>query len=200
MSKVKGFSFYRSYYDVLEELDKNDQKEFVFAIINYVFNDEEPNFKSKDIKKAIWVLVKPNLDKSKNKSNENAGAPEDNQNAKQSKNNQNSIKKQSKNNQLHQDNSLSLSLSNSLSYSNSNIQSNNILNNLFIEYIKLREENKYNTSETVICRLINKLNTYGQNDEDKKEIIENAIMGKWKDFYEIDNKKKKEVVKYETVR
>ena len=98
--------------------------------------------------------------------------------------------KQKTNNDLK---NISLSLSNSLSYSNSNIQSNNILNNLFIEYIKLREDNKYNVSETVISRLLNKLETYGQSDEDKKEILEKAILGNWKDFYEIENKKKKEL-------
>lgn len=209
MSKVKGFTFYKSYFDCVKELSEEDRQEVLIAMIEFVFSDKIPKFNG--IKKTIWFLIEPNLNTSKNRSKVSKGAPEGNHNALKNKeeiddleNKQKTNKKQTKikqktNNDL-KNISLSLSLSNSLSYSNSNIQSNNILNNLFIEYIKLREDNKYNTSETVISRLLNKLETYGQNDEDKKEIIENAIMGKWKDFYEIDNKKKKEVVKYETVR
>ena len=103
---------------------------------------------------------------------------------KQSKNNQNSIN-DIKDISL----SLSYSLSSSLSYSNSSIINNSILNKLFIEYIKLREDNNYTLSETVIRRLINKLEQ-ANNDEERKEMIEQAILGKWKDFFAIENEKK----------
>ena len=86
---------------------------------------------------------------------------------------------------------------------NSILESNNISNNirlLFIEYITLRKKNKLSNSNTVIVRLVNKLIEYGKTEEEQKEIIEKAILGNWKDFYEIENKKKREVVKYETVR
>lgn len=76
---------------------------------------------------------------------------------------------------------------------------NNIIE-LFNEYITLRKKNKLSNSNTVIKRLLDKLLEYGKTEDEQKEIIEKAIIGNWKDFYEIDNKKKKEVVKYETVR
>lgn len=85
-----------------------------------------------------------------------------------------------------------------------NINNKNNINNiysLFKEYIKLREDNKYNISETIINRLIKKLNEYGKTDEDKIEIISQAINGEWKDFYGLNNngkKNKKEIV-YETI-
>lgn len=194
---IKAFSFYKSYYEALKEIPEKDKKDIIFAMINYVFEDKKP--KLKGINKVIWALIEPNLDKSKNKSNGNSGAPIGNQNAsktlenkgnndtikKQSKNNQNSIKNQS----LPHDISYSYSyINNSLSYIIIN-NKNNIDNiyNLFKEYIKLREDKEYNISETIINRLVKKLNEYGKTDEDKIEIISQAINGEWKDFYKLKN-------------
>ena len=108
---------------------------------------------------------------------------------KQSKNNQNSIKNQP----LSHDISYSYSyINNSLSYIIFNNSNNKeVIYKLFKEYIKLREDNKYNISETIINRLVKKLNEYGKTDEDKIEIISQAINGKWKDFYNLSNEKEK---------
>lgn len=200
MANIKAFSFYKSYYDALNEVSEDDKKEIIFAMINYVFEDKKPKFSG--IKKLIWTLIEPNLNTSKNRSNGNSGAPVGNKNACKIKGNEeenNTIKKQSKNNQnsindiksISYSYSLSYSLSSSISYSNSNIINNNILNNLFIEYIKLREYNKYPLSEVVISRLINKLEN-AENDDVRKEMIEQAIVGGWKDFYPIEEKKQKD--------
>lgn len=201
MANIKAFSFYRSYYEALKEVPEKDKKDIIFAIINYVFEDKKPKFKGTN--KIIWTLIEPNLNTSKNKSNGNSGAPIGNQNAsktlenkgnndtikKQSKNNQNSIKNQS----IPHDISYSYSyINNSLSYIIINNKNNiNNIYNLFKEYIKLREDNKYNISETIINRLVKKLNEYGKTDEDKIEIISQAINGKWKDFYNLSNEKEK---------
>lgn len=206
---IKAFSFYKSYYEALKEVPEKDKKDIIFAMINYVFEDKKP--KLKGINKVIWTLIEPNLDKSKNKSNSNSGAPIGNQNASKSlenKGNNNITEKQSKNNQkiiknqpLSQDISYSYSyINNSLSYIIFNKENNKeLIYNLFKEYIKLREDNKYNISETIINRLIKKLNEYGKTDEDKIEIISQAINGKWKDFYELKKEEKKEGVVYETI-
>lgn len=201
MANIKAFSFYKSYYEALKEVPEKDKKDIIFAIINYVFEDKKPKFKGTN--KIIWTLIEPNLNTSKNKSNSNSGAPIGNQNAsktlenkgnndtikKQSKNNQNSIKNQS----VPHDISYSYSyINNSLSYIIINNKNNiNNIYNLFKEYIKLREDNKYNISETIINRLVKKLNEYGKTDEDKIEIISQAINGKWKDFYNLSNEKEK---------
>ena len=201
MANIKAFSFYKSYYEALKEIPEKDKKDIIFAIINYVFEDKKPKFKGTN--KIIWTLIEPNLNTSKNKSNGNSGAPIGNQNAsktlenkgnndtikKQSQNNQNSIKNQS----IPHDISYSYSyINNSLSYIIINNKNNiNNIYNLFKEYIKLREDNKYNISETIINRLVKKLNEYGKTDEDKIEIISQAINGKWKDFYNLSNEKEK---------
>ena len=193
---IKAFSFYKSYYEALKEIPEKDKKDVIFAMINYVFENKKP--KLKGVNKVIWTLIEPNLDKSKNKSNSNSGAPIGNQNATktlENKGNDDTIKKQSKNNQnsiknqpLSHDISYSYSyINNSLSYIIINNKNNiNNIYNLFKEYIKLREDNKYNISETIINRLVKKLNEYGKTDEDKIEIISQAINGKWKDFYKLD--------------
>ena len=199
---IKAFSFYKSYYEALKEIPEKDKKEIIFAMINYVFEDKKP--KLKGINKVIWALIEPNLDKSKNKSNGNSGAPVGNQNATktlENKGNSDTIKKQSKNNQnsiknqpLSHDISYSYSyINNSLSYIIFNNSNNKeVIYKLFKEYIKLREDNKYNISETIINRLVKKLNEYGRTDEDKIEIISQAINGKWKDFYELSKNEKQE--------
>ena len=195
MTNVKGFSFYKSYYDCLEDLEQNDKNEIVNAMLDYVFKDKKPRFKG--IKKTIWTLIEPNLNTSKNRSNGNSGAPLGNKNAckiKENEQKEETIKKQSKNNQNSTNDikdislSLSYSLSSSLSYSKSNIINNNILNNLFIEYIKLREDNNYSISETVIKRLIKQLEN-AEDDEARKEMIEQAIVKKWKEFYPVEELK-----------
>lgn len=199
MANIKAFSFYRSYYEALKEVPEKDKKDIIFAIISYVFEDKKPKFKGTN--KIIWTLIEPNLNTSKNKSNGNSGAPIGNQNARKYWENEeknNSIKKQSKNNQNSTndiiDNHISYSyINNSLSYIIINNQNNtNNIYNLFKEYIKLREDNNYNISESIINRLVKKLNEYGKNDEDKVEVLGRAINGKWLDFHPLDNKKGKE--------
>ena len=199
MANIKAFSFYKSYYDCLEDLEKDDKYEIIEAILKYVFEDKKPKFNG--IKKTIWTLIEPNLNTSKNRSNTNSGAPKGNQNARKIKENEKknkTIKKQSKNNQKTINDiksiSYSYSLSSSLSYINSNIINNNILNKLFIEYIKLREDNDYVINETVIRRLINKLEQV-KNDDEKQEMLEKAINGKWKDFYPISIKENNSNIK-----
>lgn len=89
MNNIKGFTFYKSYYESLKNLKEKDKKDVINAILEYIFEDKMPNFSG--IKKAIWALILPNLNTSKNRSNPYSGAPYGNQNAtkeKQSKNNQ----------------------------------------------------------------------------------------------------------------
>ena len=63
----KSFSFFISYWEAIEELPESQQLPVLRAIIKYAFFDEEPvGFKG--AKRAVFLLVKPTLDKSKQKS------------------------------------------------------------------------------------------------------------------------------------
>lgn len=89
MNAIKGFTFYKSYYESLKNLKEKDKKEIINAILEYIFDDKTPNFSG--VKKAVWSLIEPNLSTSKSRSNPYSGAPYGNNNAskeKQSKNNQ----------------------------------------------------------------------------------------------------------------
>ena len=62
-----SFSFFASYIEAVEELPEKEQLATLKAIIKYALYDKEPeNFKG--IKQAVFLLVKPTLDKSKQKS------------------------------------------------------------------------------------------------------------------------------------
>lgn len=69
MNEIQSFTFLRSYAVAMQELTEKEQKEFLLAIIRYVFYDIKPEFKGK--MKLAWILVEPILTKSKNKSNRN---------------------------------------------------------------------------------------------------------------------------------
>lgn len=55
-----SFIFYRSFYEAISELSKEDQADTYNAIMQYALNQEE--IKLKGISKAIFSLVKPQLD------------------------------------------------------------------------------------------------------------------------------------------
>jgi len=57
-------------------------------------------------------------------------------------------------------------------------------NDLFIEYLVLRKKMKLSNSESVITRLLNKLNEYFSKGHSIEDVISNAINSSWKDFYE----------------
>ena len=71
---------------------------------------------------------------------------------------------------------------------NKDIYYSNIeLNKTFLEYLNVRKSIKLDISKSIIERLQRKLDNY--DDEIKIEMLENAIIGKWKNIYELDKKK-----------
>lgn len=55
-----SFIFYRSFYEAISELSKEDQADTYNAIMQYALNQKEIQLKG--ISKAIFSLVKPQLD------------------------------------------------------------------------------------------------------------------------------------------
>lgn len=180
---MNGFTFYNNYYELIKYLDDKDRLEMYDAVFKYMFDNEEPSFEG--IKKGLWINIKMPLDTSKNKG-KSGSISKQNQTKIKTKSNKNQKEIKSKtNNNI----SIFLFLFSNLYISNLNNKEN--IYNLLKEYLELRKKEKYILSETVVKRLINKLNEYGTTDEDKEEIIMKAINGKWKDFYplkKIENK------------
>lgn len=69
-------------------------------------------------------------------------------------------------------------INNSIYYSN-----NKELNNIFIEYLNIRKKLKAVNSERAIKMLIKKLEPY--DDDTKYKMIEQSIIGSWKDIYKL---------------
>ncbi|MGP1608641.1 MAG: DUF6291 domain-containing protein [Clostridium sp.] len=65
-NNINSFSFFRDYYNVIKELSKEEQKDISIAILKYMFEDVEPEFKG--LLSAVWSLLKRPLTTSKIKS------------------------------------------------------------------------------------------------------------------------------------
>ena len=92
MNDIKGFTFYKNYYELVKYLPDNERLKLLDAILKYMFDGEEPDFEG--LIKGIWVNLKMPLDNSKIniENGKKGGAPKGNTNAlkttqKQPKNN-----------------------------------------------------------------------------------------------------------------
>ena len=89
MNEIKSFTFYKNYYDLLDNLPVEDKRLMLEVIVDYIFRDVEPIGLVK-MNLAIWNNIKMPLDTSKKNSLRSLGngAPVGNKNAskKQTKN------------------------------------------------------------------------------------------------------------------
>jgi len=65
------------------------------------------------------------------------------------------------------------------------------LQQTLLEYLHIRFSKKYTVTNRVIKRLINRLSKFARNESDAIDLVEKAINGGWKDFYEGDYNKPK---------
>lgn len=120
-NQLNGFTFFRNYYNIVDNLPEADKQKMLVAIINYVFKDKEPDFDG--LLLAIFNTIRMGLDTSKNRAGNARNRGErlsQNQNETKSKSNQNQKQIKNKSNE-NQKTSSDLSYSNSYSNSNSNI-------------------------------------------------------------------------------
>lgn len=97
---VKSFTIYEEYYDLITLLDREEQKELILAIFEYMFKDENPVLNEKQ--KKIFNNLKRPLEKSKIKSKAT------------SKQNQNEIKMKSKQNQNENTSDVNVNVNNNI--------------------------------------------------------------------------------------
>lgn len=181
MNEIKGFTFYKNYYDIIKYLDDNNKLIMLNAILEYIFEEKEPQLEGLNL--GIWNNIKMPLNTTKiNIINGKKGGRPKTQTKTETKT-ESKTEKKPKAKPKGKANNISyfLFLFSNLYISNLNNKDN--IYKLFKEYLELRIKNKYTVTETVVKRLINKLNEYGTTDEEKTEIITNAINGAWKDFY-----------------
>ncbi len=87
MNEINSFTFYKNYFDLLDNVKREDKLILLEAIVDYVFKDKEPELEG--LNKAIWNNIKMPLDTSKSRSSNG-------KNKAKTKKNQNKIKKKSK--------------------------------------------------------------------------------------------------------
>ena len=179
---MNNFTFCNNYYELIRYLSDEDRLALYDAILKYMFEDEDTEFSG--LNKGIWTNLKMPLNTSKKQylNGSKGGRPKKEEKTQK----ETQIKPKSKPKQKQIYISSFLFLFSNLNISNLNNKDN--IYSLLEEYLDIRNKNKYVVNETVVKRLIHKLNEYGTTDELKEEIILKAINGKWKDFYPIDQK------------
>ena len=183
MNDTQAFTFYRNYYEIIKYLPPKDRTQLYDAILEYMFEDKEVQLDG--LLNGIWVNLKRPLDTNKKNINngKKGGRPKTEE---KPKNNPTKTQNKTQTEPKTKANNISNFL-----FLISYFKYNNNINKLLEEYINIRIKNKYTITESVINRLCNKLNEYGKTDEEKEQIILNAINGGWKDFYKLkDNEKK----------
>ena len=65
---VKGFTFWKTYWDVAQELSATQQGALYRAICEYMFTDADPEDALKGAAKIAFKALKPNIKTSKNRS------------------------------------------------------------------------------------------------------------------------------------
>lgn len=195
MNEVNGFTFYRNYFELIRYLPNEERLKMYDAIFGFIFEGIEPELDG--LNKGIWINLKMPLSTSKiNIENGKKGGRKKNQIKTEIKPKQNRIKTETKPKGEANNISYFLFLFSNLYISNLNNREN--IYNLLSEYLELRIKNKYTLTETIVKRLVNKLNEYGKTDKEKEEIIMNAINGSWKDFYPLKEIKVEQPKKKET--
>lgn len=188
MNEIKSFTFYKNYYDIIKYLKNEDKLIMLNAILEYMFEDKEPQLKGLNL--GIWNNIKMPLNTTKTNiiNGKKGGRPKTEYKTQLITQNKTEHKTELKPNikPKYKPNNISIFL---FLFSNINILNNkDYIYDLFKEYLELRKSKKYVLNETVVKRLIKKLNDYGNTDDEKIEIITNAINGAWKDFYPLEKK------------
>lgn len=130
------------------------------------------------MKKIAWLGLVSSLETSKNR-------------ALGKKNKTKTIEKQKENKKKTNKKQIpSISISTSISNSLNVYYENKELNNIFLEYLKLRKKLKAVNSDRAINSLINILKDY--DDETKIKLIEQSIVNSWKSIYPKNEIKKGE--------
>ena len=179
---IKGFTFYRNYYDLIKYLPDNERLQLLDTIFKYMFDNEETQLDG--LINGIWINLKMPLDSTKTsiENGSKGGAPKGNDNAKKT------TQKQPKNNPKttkHTTQKQANNISNFL-FLISNfyyINNNNILKDKIIEYLEYKEYEKKDIykergMKSLLKQITDKVNEYG--DKAVIDLIDECMANNWK--------------------
>ena len=165
MGEIKGFTFYKNYYELIKFLSNEDRLQLLDAILEYMFENKETKFDG--LLKGIWINLKFPLDNSKIniENGKKGGAPKGNKNAKKT------TQKQPKNNPKTTEHTTQKQANNITLFlfliSNFYLIDNNInLKNKIIEYLEYKEFEKKEIYKergmnSLLKQIENNVNEYG---------------------------------------
>lgn len=166
MNDINSFTFYSNYYELIDNLDRENKLIMLEAIVDYVFKDKEPELTG--MNKAIWTNIVLPITKSKN-------------NSKRSQNhNQKETEKKPKGNQKE---------TNNISYFyfliSNFILDNNYSNNLKLtleEWVNYKFERKEGYKETGFTKLLSQIkNSIEKYSEERMiEVINSSMASNYK--------------------
>lgn len=167
MNEISSFTFYDNYYELLDNLPKEDKLLMLEAIVDYVFKDKEPMLEG--LNKAIWNNIKMPIDTSKNNSKRRM-KPKENQKRTETKPKQN--RKETNNI------STFLFLISNFNY----LKDRGLLRGKIEEWIKYKWERKEYYKETGFKSLLTQIknNTEKYGEENIIELITECMANNWK--------------------
>ena len=183
MTQRKAFNFFRSYYDVFNELEKDkDKLQFVSALLKRQFEGTEPNDLN-GMAKFAYISQKFNIDsqvegfenKTKSKLSDNQALRPPTQGDTQGGTQGGTVQGKEEGKEEGKDIEAVY------------FPKSSQLDEAFKDYLKLRSKHKFTMTERAINSLVKKLRELSGGEVKKAlDIIDAAIVGKWKSFYTLD--------------
>lgn len=183
MNNITGYTHFRSYHDSIKDLDKEDKRDILEAIDDFMFEDIEPELVG--FKNSIWMLIKPNLVSSKNKSRKYQDEPKKKQSKTKSKSKSN--QKETKNKSIG-DNSFEIDILENKDMDEDmemNKEENNEMNNISsMSTTNIYEFLEENFGRTITSLEYEKLNSWIEsfNEEMVRHGIKSAVLNGVKKF------------------
>ena len=209
----KGFIFYRSFMEALEEVDDSTFRKVVTAISSYALDGEEIDISG--IGKALFALMKPIVDtnnkryengkkggeygnlggRPKNESSENPKETlkKPQENPKETPNKPQANPKKTPEEEVEEEVEVEEEKEKKQKEKKSpdcagmilEYSKNPKLRDALTEFVVMRKEIKKPMSDHAMKLLFQKLDRLGRNDEEKIEILNNSILGKWQGIFEL---------------
>lgn len=182
MNNIKGFTFYKNYYELLKYLPDEQRLQLLDAILRYMFDDKETKFEG--LLNGMWINLKMPLDNSKTniENGKKGGAPKGNSNAKKTSQKQAKNKpKTTEHTSQKQANNISIFL---FLISNFYLIHNNInLKNKIMEFLEYKEYEKKEIykergMKSLLKQISDKVEEYG--DEAVMNLITECMANNWK--------------------
>lgn len=194
MNDINGFTFYKNYYEIIKYLEPKDKLKLLEAILEYMFEDKEPELKQ--LLKGIWINIKMPLDNNKKNINNGlkGGRPkEKKQEQKNPDNNPKETQKKPKKEPNNKANNISYFLflisNNKYKY----IYINNNIYNKIYNWLEYKEQRKEKYTEiglkSLLTQIEKQIGLYGE--EEICNLIEECMSNNYKGiiFDKLKNKK-----------